>query len=186
MSIINHLDSKLNNGDIISVFCNPVDNYGAVVGFLTAFDENYFVLKHVTKEGKYDGYVLRCKDQVFRIDEKTSYENTLMRLYKHYDEKHLDFQSNENILIEFLCFAKTNHFVIGIGARDYEASSVLGFVDNIYTEDETVSIHLINDEGHFDGYSTIAFDSIVRVSADCEKDVTLKILNTILDEQIWT
>lgn len=183
MSITKNLDSKCNNGNIISVFCNPEDNYSAVVGFLIASDENYFVLKHVTKEGKYDGYVLRCKDQVFRIDEKTSYENSLIKLYKHYGETHLDFlQSSENLIIDFLRFASDNHFVIGVGARDYESNSVLGLVDHIDTKNEALSIHLINDEGNFDGYSTISFDSIMRISADCQREVALKTLNAISKE----
>ncbi len=179
MSITKKLDSKLNTGEIISVFCNPDDNYSSIVGFLAASDKKYFVLKHVTTEGRYDGYVLRFKDKIFRIDEKTSYENSLKNLYEYYGETHDEFNFGDNLLVDFLNFAKNKCFVIGIGIKDYEYSSILGYVESIDNENESVTVHLINDDGAFDGFSTVAFHSIVRMSCDCQKDNTLKILNSL-------
>ena len=179
MNIEKILDSKLNNDEIISVFCNPEDNYGSVVGFLASLDETHFVLKHVTVNGRYDGYVLRCKDQIFRIDEKTSYEISLQKLYKHYGENHINFDINGPLLTGFLNFAKKNDFIVGIGVKDYEYSSIIGFVKSTNETEKTVMIRQVNNDGIFDGYSTVSFDSIVRMSCDCEKDHTIKILNSL-------
>ena len=179
MTIEKTLDSKLNNGEIISVFCNPEDNYSAAVGFLTAVDDTHFVLKHVTVAGRYDGYTLRSKDQIFRIEEKTSYENSLQKLYEYYGEKHIDFSVSKSVFTEFLNFAKRNGFIVGVGVRDYEQCSIIGFVESVNESDKTVIIHRVTDEGTVDGYSTVSFDSIVRMSCDCEKDHTIKILHSL-------
>lgn len=179
MGISNILDAKLNKNEIISVFCNPEDNYKAVVGFVAGVDEHHFVLKHVTVDGKYDGYVLRCKDQIFRIDRETEYENARFTLYSFYGESHVDFHMEGSLLISFLKFAQENDFVVGIGVKDYEENSVFGLIDNIDLCNEVVSVHNINDEGHFDGFNEITFDSIVRMTADSEKGIRLKNLNRI-------
>lgn len=183
MSIAKYLDSKCKNGEIISVFGNPNDSYSAVVGYLVACDEKFFVLQHVTEHGRYDGYVLRRKDQVFRMDEKTSYETSLQKLYEYYGESHDEFVFDGDLLAGFLSFAKAKQFVIGIGVKDYDSSSILGYVDFIDVQGETVVVHQINDQGLFDGFSTVVFDSIVRISCDCEKDAALKALHSVMESE---
>ena len=180
MGIGNVIDSKLNEKEIISVFCNPTDHYSVVVGFIAAADEECFVLKHITSEGKYDGYFLRRKDQVFRTDEKTHYEINLQKLYTYYNETHLDFEASTDVLTSFLTFAQNHKFVVGLGIKDFEIASIRGFVDDINACEKIAVIHQIDDNGAFDGYSTVDFDSNVRASCDCEKEASLRILNSLL------
>ena len=180
MSIASIVDTKLGVNEIISVFCNPEDNYSASVGFAVAADDDYFVLKNVSISGTYDGYVLRKKDQVFRVDQKTAYENNLLKLYTHYGQSHVRVEIEGGLLPGFLMFAKNGNLVAGIGVRDYTGSSVLGFIETIDAENEMVSLHLLNDDGTFDGYADISFASICRISADCEKQHRLKALHQMI------
>jgi len=180
MSIASIVDTKLGAHEIISVFCNPEDNYSAVVGFAAAADDDYFVLKHVSTAGTYDGYVLRKKDQVFRVDQKTAYENNLLKLYTSYGQSHACMGIEGGLLPGFLAFAKNGQLVAGIGARDYTGSSVSGFIEKIDAENEMVSLHLLNDNGEFDGYADISFVSIVRMSVDGEKQHRLKVLHQMI------
>ena len=179
MSITKLLDSKLDNGEIISVFCNPEDNYSAVVGFLTAVDETHFVLNHITKYGRYDGYVLRIKDNLFRFDEKTSYETSLKKLYDYYGDKHIDYKVDGSVLVWFLNFAKSNKFILGIGVKDHDQVSIYGYVESINQEIETVSIHQTTEDGVFDGYITLSFDSLMRIACDCQMEQAIKVLNSL-------
>jgi len=151
-----------------------------VVGFAAAADDDYFVLKNVSTEGKYDGYALRKKDQIFRIDQKTAYENNLLKLYTHYGQSHAAVEIEGGLLPGFLAFVQNGHLVAGIGVRDYTGSSVSGFIDTIDAENEMVSLHLLNDNGEFDGYADISFASIVRMSVDCEKQQRLKVLHQMI------
>jgi len=180
MSIASIIDAKIDVCEIISVFCNPEDNYSAVVGFAAAADDDYFVLKSVSTAGTYDGYVLRKKDQIFRVDQKTAYENNLLKLYTHYEQSHACMGIEGELLPGFLAFAKNRRLVAGIGAKDYSTSSVRGFIETIDAENETVSLHVINDDGAFDGYVDISFASIVRMSVDCEKEQSMKILHQMI------
>ena len=180
MSIASIIDTKLGAHEIISVFCNPEDNYSAAVGFAAAADDDYFVLKNVSTAGTYDGYVLRKKDQIFRVDHKTAYENNLLKLYMHYGQSHVCVEIEGGLLPGFLAFAKRAHLVACIGARDYSGSSVSGFIETIDVENEVVSLHLLNDDGAFDGYVDISFEAIVRMSVDCEKQQRLKVLHQMI------
>jgi len=174
------LKEKAGSGKLVSVFCNPDDSAGAVVGYVACCDDDYFCVLEVTPEGTYDGYFLRKTDQVFRVDADTYYERSLHKLYTHYGERHLPFAPSGNILADLLQFAQDQKFVVGVGVRDYGQTSCYGLVDSVDTERELMTLRQLNtDEGFDDGFVIISFDSVYRMCCDEEKCVTLRTLNML-------
>ena len=180
MEMRKHLESFIGKDEIVSVFCNPNDEYSAVVGFVEQVDDDYFILREVHFNGMYDGYVLRKTDEIFRIDYQSHYEHSMKKLYNINEQSHLPVTAGDNPLFALLCFATERNFVISVGIRDNSEYSVSGFIDSCNFETKVMIIHTINkNNGAFDGFTVVAFDAIARLRCDNEDDRSYQQLNTL-------
>ena len=179
MDFKNALNNLVGKDEIVSVFCNPDDEYKSCVGYIVAVSDEYFIMKGVTFAGHADGYLLRHFDEIFRVDINCEYEQRLMYLYNKLNQSHICFDvSGENLLAAFFMHAKNNHLVVGVGVRDYNAKSIYGFVKEIDCENQTLTFIDLNDSGKETGGSClIAFDSVKRAAASSEDEVKLQMLN---------
>jgi len=176
--------SFIGKDEIISVFCNPEDEYSSIVGFATQTDDDYFICNAVSPTGEYDGYSLRKTDNAFRIDYGSHYEISLMKVFAYKNHKHAVIPNNNSVIANFIQFAKNSDFIVSVGIRDYSENSVTGYIDNIDIKSETFTIHTITKEkeGHFDGYTSVNFNDVYRMRCDEENDRYYQILNKLATE----
>jgi hypothetical protein len=173
--------SFIGKNEVLSVFCNPNDEYSSVFGFAAQMDENHFICNEISTRGKYDGYMLRKSENIFRIDYGSYYEASLHKVFIRENVTHKEIPNNSNVFINFILFAKESGFIVSVGIRDYDSSSITGYIDNIDLKANVFTVHTITQEkeGNFDGFTVIPFDDVYRMCCDTEGDRFYQILNEI-------
>jgi len=174
--------SFIGKDEIISVYCNPDDNYATIVGFAAQIDDDYLICNEVSRTGEYDGYVLRKAEQIFRIDHGSYYENSLTKAFAHEKSKHKNIPNDKSVFINFINFAKETGLVVSVGIREHSGSySVTGYIDSIDEENENLTIHTITKEkeGGFDGFTVVNFADCFRMCCDAYDERYFQLLNKI-------
>jgi|GEM_PF-2447003 len=173
--------SFIGKSDIISVYCNPDEADGAVVGTAAQIDDNHFIVNEITKTGEYDGYDLRKTDEIFRIDYGSGYERSLFKVSAHKGVKYEKIPDNGSVIMNFIKFAKDSGFVVSVWIREYSTATVTGYITDIDEENETFSIHNIvfTKEGGFDGFTAVNISDVYRMSCDDEYDRYFGLLNKL-------
>jgi len=181
MNLRDLFKSFIGKDDIISVYCNPDEADGAVVGITAQIDDNHFIVNEITKSGEYDGYGLRKTDEIFRIDYDSGYERSLFKAAAHNGVKHEKIPDNGSVIMNFIKFAKDSGFVVSVGIRDYSTPSVTGYITDIDGENETFTIHVITftKDGGFDGFTAVNFKDVYRMSCDDTYDRYFGLLNKL-------
>jgi hypothetical protein len=173
------LNDLVGKDEMVSVFCNPDDEYKSCCGWIVAVSDEYFIMKSLTFDGYADGFLLRHFNEIFRIDRNCEYEQRLMFLYSELNQKHPSFDVfGEDLLVTFFEYARNNGLVVGVGVRDYSEKSIYGFVKEIDCENQTLTFVDLNDNGkETGGEYLITFDSVKRASISSEDEVKLQLLN---------
>jgi hypothetical protein len=175
--------SFIGKDEIIAVFCEPNDDYSNVYGFANQIDDNYFVSNEISTRGKYDGYMLRKTEDIFRIDCGSYYEVSLRKVAKSLNIKHREIPVGNNVFMNYIRFAKDSKLVVGVCVNEYGRYDITGYIEGIDEEAETLTIQIIshNKEGAFDGFTIVAFDEVLRMCCDSEGDRFLQTLNEIAE-----
>lgn len=181
MNLQDLFKSFIGKNEVLSVFCNPDDEYSNVFGFANQIDENHFICSEISTRGRYDGYFLRKTENIFRIDYGSYYESSLLKVFSHHNLKHKEIPNNNSVFINFIQFAKDSGFVVNVGIRDYGSNSVTGYISNIDLDTKTFTIHAITQEkeGEFDGFTSISFDDVYHMCCDSEGNRFFKTLNDL-------
>jgi len=184
MSLQNLFKSFIGKNEILSVYCNPDDKHSAIVGFAKQIDDDYMICNSVTRYGKYDGYLLRKTENIFRVDYGSHYETSLFRVFTHHKQSHKEIPSNNTVFINYIQFAKDSGFVAYVGIRDHDDGTVSGYIDEIDFDSETFTIHIIarEREGAFDGFTVVSFDDVYYMCCDTEFDRYFQKLNQLTTE----
>ncbi|MDR1563850.1 MAG: hypothetical protein LBS74_02725, partial [Oscillospiraceae bacterium] len=155
------------------------DEYSAVVGFAAQADDEYLIVNEISIHGKYDGYMLRKTENLFRIDYDSYYENSLFKVFNKRNVKHKEIPEEKSTFVNFIQFAKASGFVVSVGIKDYDKNSVTGYIDSIDLEGKTFVIHTITQEkeGGFDGFTAVNFDGVFRMRCDSGGDRFYQELN---------
>ena len=159
---------------------NEPDNFSA--GFIEALSEEQIILKHVTSNGLYDGYVVRNLGDIFRIDYNGLYEKRLLNLYQLQKQKHLEsflenkINKNSNLFYETLVAARKHKVVVNICIDVTETQeSIIGWVTNIQGMEVTIS--KISFEGLDDGESIFDIADIIKINCDSDDEKVMGLLN---------
>lgn len=87
------LNYSKDNKAIIAVF-QDASNTDFWAGYIIDFNDEYFVMQHITKYGKLDGLIIEPIYKIRRIDQD-EYCKCLQYVWQHHDE--LDIENNQNI-----------------------------------------------------------------------------------------
>lgn len=86
MSVLKNLNRAIDQKMLISLYTNKEDPEHFSAGVPVCFVEDWLVLKAVTPEGFYDGYILKKLDDVYKVEYNSKYEICLAKL--------VDFRGN--------------------------------------------------------------------------------------------
>lgn len=158
---------------IVSVFCDRSRPESHLTGFIDAASDCEIVLKHISPEGRYDGFVLIHRDDVYRIDADGEYEQKIQKLYNLKNQSHPDLQYSEYLYDDLLSFCKEQNFIVSVELEECELS---GFLVNF--DSEFVQLQLVNDYGKRNGETVLSTNEIISFSVDSEKEQDIKLLFT--------
>jgi len=180
-SILLALKRLMQEHSIASIY--PSINYPdkCSVGFIEGISSEHIIMKHISRNGFYDGYVIRRIDDIFRVDFGGQYEKKILTLYTAQNQKHdslIDVEINEetDILKECLMSSMKKNYVVSLFIDETENEEYFyGWVKDVSHEE--VIISRISSEGEDDGTAIIKACEITALNCDTDDEIVLKILN---------
>jgi hypothetical protein len=177
---LSHLNRSIKENVMISVFSNENEPDKCSTGFIETISDEQFVMKHVTPNGKYDGYAIRKLDDIFRIDFNGDYERRLSLLYNLQNQSHRDFfvgkvKKENNLFSEALLASQKTNIVVNVCIDETESQEdIVGFVKRV--KGSEVVISRVSFEGSDDGESIFTIKDIVKMNIDAEDERMFTVL----------
>ena len=162
----------------VAIYTNIDNPRGFLAGWVEAVSGEHVVLRHLSPEGRYDGYVLKYLDGIFRVDSEGRYIERLSFLFEArkqtFPGRLLDTNDDEaNLIVELLNAAQREELMVTveIAAEDFESGAVkvVGF--------DTVTLEVFDPYGTIDREATIHLESISEVRVDSERLQSLKLMS---------
>ena len=156
-----------------SFYCNQAEAGKHLTGYIAAYCEDEMIIKHISPDGYYDGFILLHISDLIRIDMLGQYEQKVSALYVLRKQHHpfLDC-SNNSYFPTLMDFASENGLVVTV---ELDNSVISGFVEH-YNEHMTC-LQVINEFGLADGTTILINDSILSVAVDTSHEQNLKLLS---------
>ena len=163
---------------LVAIYTNVDSPRAFLAGWVEAVSQEHVVLRHLSPEGRYDGYVLKYVDSIFRVDAEGRYIERLQFLY---NARNQEFPSrligevadDANLIPEMLLSAQRENLMVSIevAADDMEHGVVrdVGF--------DTVLLEVYDYFGAIDREATIHLEAISEVRVDSERLQSLKMLS---------
>ncbi len=179
-NILSVLNRSHKDGLMVSVYSNRYQPEMCSVGFIDSLSAGQFIMKHVTPEGIYDGYIIRRIEDVFRVDVNGEYERRLELLYNLQKQKHQDFfkkKANQkpNLFKESLVIAQKKKLIVTICIDETDSQdNIVGFVKDVNPNGITIS--RISSNGLDDGESTFLIEDVIKINCDSSDERIIKLL----------
>lgn len=161
---------------LVSIYCDLDDKQKHYSGYIIGIDDDMFFLAHISRNGRYDGYILRPIKDIYRIDYNGKYEKKLEMLNKMRTQSHnIAFAKNDpsTLLISVLEFAKNNNLVVSLILDDDCRAGLIKSYDN-----DIISLYALTDNGEEDGFAVVSIAEVSSFEIDTEYEQDLKILKT--------
>ena len=159
---------------VVSIYTNLDDTNSHLTGYVVGFNNHEVLIAHISAHGLYDGFILKCIDDIYRIDYSSEYEQKIENLYKHKKQTHPNMELlnlKRDLFCALLDYAQDNELVITF---EFEDNYLSGFVE--YYTDKTVNLKVISDYGYDNGISIIDIDKVLTVSVDTDDEQDIKML----------
>ena len=166
---------------LVSLYCDPENSQTHYTGYIEGINDCEIVISHISKNGFYDGYILRKTEDIYRIDYSGDYDKRIEDLYKAKGQRHeipLEKKNEESLFFFVLRFAKECGYVVSLIFNDDHRSGTIKH----YTED-AVCLNALNDNGEQDGVVIVKTANILVVEIDTDYDQDLRVLHNLKTNQ---
>ncbi len=172
------LQKAKDNENLVALYTNIENPRAFLAGWVEAVSNEHVVLRHLSPEGRYDGYVLKYIDSIFRVDAEGRYIERLAFLFgarkQEFPARWMpETDAETNLIPEILAAAQAGEMMVGIeiAADDMEHGAVreVGF--------DTVTLEVFDHYGAIDREATVHLESISEVRVDSERLQSLKMLS---------
>ena len=162
----------------VALYTNVENPRAFLAGWVEAVSNDHVVLRHLSPEGRYDGYVLKYLDAIFRVDTEGRYLERLSFLFNARKQEFKgrlmpETDADSNLIPEILGAAQNAEMMVTleIAADDIENGSVkeISF--------DTVSLDVFDHYGVIDREATVHMEAISEVRVDSERLQSLKLLS---------
>ena len=164
---------------LVAIYTNVDSPRAFLAGWVEAVTQEHVVMRHLSPEGRYDGYVLKYVDSIFRVDAEGRYIERLQFLYNARNQEfparliNGDVADDASLIPEMLSAAQNEGMMVSIevAADDMENGVVrdVGF--------DTVLLEVYDYFGSIDREATIHLEAISEVRVDSERLQSLKMLS---------
>ena len=157
-----------------SFFCDQAESGKHLTGYVAAYNNDELLIKHISPNGYYDGFILIHISDLFRIDIAGQYEQKITTLYMLREQNHPNINcAGECILFGLMEFAQNNQLIVSLELDDCVLS---GFVQS-FSEDH-VHLAVLDEYGRTDGDTYLLSDEILSVALDTSTEQNIKLLNS--------
>ncbi len=170
------LTNLKNNNKIVSIYSDTYNTDKFSCGFIANISDEFLIIKNISPCGKYDGFLLKSIEKIYRVEFEGKYEKMIERLYEIQNQKHEEIPKFSGTLLnDLLIFSNKNSFVITIELCDSNLDDIQGYVSKM--DDTKVKIESLDENGENDGFSYVMIDDITHISCNTENEIKLKLLN---------
>lgn len=177
-AIFETLTKARTEGTLVALYANPDNPRAFSAGWVEAVTPEHVVLRHVSPEGRYDGYILRYMERVLRVDTNGRYLERLSFLFQARKQEftgHLltNVEPEANLLVETLLSAQRLDLLVAveIAAEDSES----GAVKSVSADAAIIDVYDLL--GAPDSETTVHLEAISGISVDDEQLQSLKLLS---------
>ena len=166
-----------NEEKLVSVYYYD-DNDNFDVGFIANVGEDNYILKNVSKNGKYNGYILGTTSNICALGIEELYLEDILRLYTKNERKHSSIIfKDDNLTIELLKYAMKKEYVISMEINQSGDIDVQGIVVSV--DEDCITIEKLSDSGIKDGLLSIDTTSIDKIYCNTDNEKKIRELSEI-------
>lgn len=160
------------NNKVVSLFYDSEDQDYHLTGYVECYDDEEILIRHISKNGYNDGFVLKRLSDIWRVRYDGAYEERTKILYAYRKQHHPDFKQQEkSILLSALIWAKQNDYVVTVETEEYAFSGIVQLYDEQY-----ITVREIDDYGIEGALTVIELDTLIGLIVNGEEEQVLHIL----------
>lgn len=164
--------------EIISVFTNVEESQKFSVGIVSELFENEIIINHYLPNGKYDGFIVKQIDEIYKIEKGSKYLKKIKILSQLHQVVHNKLERvQENGFSTLLTYAFKNKKVVSIELFGSENNDAVGFVKKI--DENSCTIVALDEYGEEDGFAIFSIEDITHLSCDGDEETVLKLLHDV-------
>ena len=135
------------------------------VGYVIDFSEEWVLLLAVDEYGKYDGYCLRCIENIFRIEIHSQYLSSIPIID---DVKQKIIVGNDCIktTYDILHKLKESHVLFSAELFNDSENYTCGYINEVY--DDILIVDEVDSYGHNDGKAIFELNNITSIWFDSQ------------------
>lgn len=158
---------------VISIYIDKENTDKFFTGYIGAYNDTEVLIKHISRHGLYDGYIIIRKDDIYQQDCDGIYQNKIETLYHAKDQTHENIEIHDDkVLQSALEFARKKGYAINVELQD---TSISGFVKEY--DENTVCLDVIKEyDCASDGISEIRLEEINVFYIDSEDEQAILLL----------
>ena len=148
------------------------------VGYIIAFDDEFYITKNLDAFGRQDGYFCGNIGEIVKISTDTNYLIDIKKLQNYHNqpkENLIDFSTD--LLYRFLLTIKTNKRICSITLFNDLLPDITGYV--VELDYDNIKVLNIDNRGHEDGLSIINLCDVSSAEFGSSEFVKLEILNSL-------
>ena len=160
----------IESNNIVSIYCDINRPNTHLTGFIDNYSEEALVVRHISKEGHYDGFIMVDPCDIYRVDYNSEYEKKVGALYLHKGQSHPNLPNGDDVFESLLCFCMNTGCVISIELPECIISGL-----PIYYSENTMHLSVLDSYGRKNGETLVAFSAIRSFAADtsAERDIAI-------------
>lgn len=171
--------SRLENLDeMVHLYSDASNTTKFSAGYIKALNEKEILLAHISPYGKYDGYMVKQRKDIYCVETGGKYAVKLEKLHMLENKKHevINIESL-SLFKSLLDFAKEKNKIVSIELLESDLDDIVGYVK--WIDNEMAEIKLVDEYGEAEGKSLIYIKDISYIVCDSENEIMLKCLSEL-------
>lgn len=155
-----------------SFYCDASKPDTHLTGYIEAYNERELLIKHISKSGFYDGFILVQMSNLIRVDILGRYEKRIAALYAIRKQSHPRLNHLSDTLYDsMLDYARVNNLIISV---ELENTLISGFVLDF--DEQKLRIRVVDEDGQVDGETIILIEDTLCLAVDTDTEQNMKLL----------
>lgn len=144
-----------------------------LTGYIDAYNEDEILIKHISPDGYYDGFILIHISDLIRVDILGQYEKRIALLFAMRKQVHPSLNHlNDTLYTSIMDFAHANNLIASV---ELEGTTISGYVLDF--DENNVHIQVVDKNGQTDGETVVLVGNILSFAVDTITEQNLKMLN---------
>lgn len=157
---------------IASFFCDSSSPNLHLTGYVDRYNEDEIVIKHISPDGYYDGFILVHMSDIIRVDILGQYEKRIATLFSIKKQTHPNINYlNGSLYPSLMNFAYANNLIISL---ELDNTTISGFV--LKFNEHNIQLQVVDENGQIDGETIVLVKDVLSFAVDTITEQNLRLL----------